>query len=134
LPDVKPDYALGPHTASLGLVFYNHTRFPASFRGGAFIGQHGSWNRRSPSGYKVVYVSFDAKGMPSADVPIDFLTGFTSDETYNTVHGRPVGLAVAKGDAPSLCDLCADTATASDGSLLVADDSAGIVWRVQYAA
>jgi len=106
---IPPDYALGPHTASLGLVFYDGTLLPARYRGGAFVGQHGSWNRRPPSGYKVVFVPFSG-GMPSG-APEDVLTGFLDADGH--ALGRPVGVAVAR-----------------DGALLVADDVGGSVWRV----
>lgn len=106
---ITPDYALGAHTASLGLVFYDAARFPTRYRGGAFVGQHGSWNRSTPSGYKVVFVPF-ANGRPSGK-PEDFLTGFL--DAKNNAQGRPVGVAVDKG-----------------GNLLVADDAGGAVWRV----
>ncbi|GAB2848066.1 sorbosone dehydrogenase family protein [Pseudoduganella ginsengisoli] len=106
---IAPDYALGGHTASLGLVFYEGEAFPASYRGGAFIGQHGSWNRKPYSGYKVVFVPF-ANGQPSGP-PQDFLSGFLSAD--GKARGRPVGVAVDKA-----------------GALLVADDVANAVWRV----
>jgi glucose/arabinose dehydrogenase len=103
-----PDYALGPHTASLGLTFYTGDWFPPKYRGGAFIGQHGSWNRKPRSGYKVIFVPF-ANGKPDGAAE-DVLTGFlVGDEA----HGRPVGVAVAK-----------------DGALLVADDVGNVIWRV----
>lgn len=111
----QPDYALGSHTASLGLTFYRGTSFPARYRGGAFIGQHGSWNRRTLSGYKVIFVAFD-KGRPSGP-PEDFLTGFLSTERPGAAHGRPVGVAVDR-----------------TGSLLVADDAGNTVWRVTRRA
>ena len=104
-----PDYALGPHTASLGLAFYDATLLPAHFRNGAFIGQHGSWNRKPRSGYKVVFVPFEG-GRPSSE-PIDFLTGFLSPE--GQAYGRPVGVAMD-----------------GKGGLLVADDVGNVVWRV----
>ena len=104
-----PDYALGPHTASLGLVFYEANRFPPSFRGGAFVGQHGSWNRKPRSGYKVIFVPF-AGGRPSGP-PIDILTGFIDDRGH--ALGRPVGVAIDRA-----------------GALLVADDVGNTVWRV----
>jgi glucose/arabinose dehydrogenase len=110
---IAPDYALGPHTASLGLVFYQATRFPAAYRGGAFVGQHGSWNRKPLNGYRVVFVPF-AGGKPQMPAQV-FLTGFLSDK--GLTQGRPVGVAVAK-----------------DGALLVADDVGGIVWRVAPTA
>lgn len=106
---IVPDVSLGSHTASLGLAFYTGNSFPAKYNGGAFIGQHGSWNRSVLSGYKVVYVPFK-NGKPSGKME-DFLSGFIA--TGNEVYGRPVGVAVAK-----------------DGSLLVADDGANIIWRV----
>lgn len=110
---IIPDVQLGSHTASLGFTFYNKTMFPARYRNGAFIGQHGSWNRSTPSGYKVVFVPFsDQKGGKYED----FLTGFMADTEKNEVHGRPVGVAVMQ-----------------DGSLLVADDAGNSVWRVSYA-
>ncbi|MBC7860010.1 MAG: sorbosone dehydrogenase family protein [Burkholderiaceae bacterium] len=105
---IAPDYALGGHTASLGLTFYDAQLFPASYRGGAFVGQHGSWNRDPPSGYKVIFVPF-ANGAP-AGPPRDFLTGFLED---GVAHGRPVGVAVDRA-----------------GALLVADDVGNVVWRV----
>ncbi|MEP7264802.1 MAG: sorbosone dehydrogenase family protein [Bacteroidota bacterium] len=109
---ITPDVALGSHTASLGLAFYEAKTFPAKYHNGAFIGQHGSWNRSVLSGYKVVFVPF-TNGKPG--VPEDFLTGFISDEDKSEVHGRPVGVAVLP-----------------DGSLLVADDSANTIWRISY--
>ena len=108
---VVPDYALGAHTASLGLAFYTATKFPAKYRGGAFIGQHGSWNRSKFVGYKVAFLPFQ-NGKPAGQLE-DFLTGFIASDSE--VHGRPVGVAVAP-----------------DGSLLVADDEANKVWRVSY--
>jgi glucose/arabinose dehydrogenase len=106
---VEPDYGLGAHTASLGLAFYRGQLFPPSYRDGAFIGQHGSWNRRPPSGYRVIFVPF-ANGKP-AGPPRDFLIGFL--DRKGTVHGRPVGVAVDR-----------------EGALLVADDVGNTVWRV----
>ena len=108
---IVPDVPLGAHTASLGLTFYTADAFPKDYRGGAFIGQHGSWNRAKFSGYRVVYVPFDAAGKP--EPPRDFLTGFIADAEAGKVYGRPVGISVAP-----------------DGALLVCDDDAGIVWRV----
>jgi glucose/arabinose dehydrogenase len=107
---IVPDVDLGSHTASLGVYFYTHDKFPKKHQGGAFIGQHGSWNRAVPSGYKVVYVPFE-NGKPGK--PEDFLTGFMIDQQKNEVHGRPVGVTAM-----------------SDGSLLVADDAGNMVWRV----
>ncbi|SAL85468.1 glucose/sorbosone dehydrogenase-like protein [Caballeronia arvi] len=106
---VVPEYALGNHTASLGLAFYDRTLFPAHYRGGAFVGQHGSWNRKPRTGYKVVFVPF-ASGKP-AGAPEDFLSGFLLQDGHAV--GRPVGVAL---DA--------------DGALLVADDVGNAVWRV----
>ena len=108
---IKPDYALGSHTAALGLAFYNGTSFPQRYRGGAFIGMHGSWNRSKMVGYKVAFIPF-ANGKPAGPME-DILTGFIADESKFEAYGRPVGVTVA-----------------SDGSLLVADDSGGKVWRV----
>jgi glucose/arabinose dehydrogenase len=110
---IVPDVALGSHTASLGLVFYEGKSFPAKYHKGAFIGQHGSWNRSAFSGYKVVFVPFGENG---AGEPEDFLTGFIESESEGTAYGRPVGVAVLK-----------------DGSLLVADDAGNTVWRVSHA-
>ena len=106
---ILPDYALGSHTAPLGLVFYNGKQFPAEYAGGAFIGLHGSWNRKPLSGYKVIFVPF-VDGKPSG-LPKHFLTGFLSDD--GDAYGRPVGVAVDK-----------------NGALLVADDVGNVVWRV----
>lgn len=109
---IVPDLPLGAHTASLGLVFYQGKTFPDKYKGGAFIGQHGSWNRSSFVGYKVVFVPFD-KGMPSGK-PEDFLTGFIADADKGDVYGRPVGVTVTP-----------------DGALLVADDAANTIWHVR---
>ncbi|GGB94665.1 PQQ-dependent sugar dehydrogenase [Pseudoduganella buxea] len=109
---IVPDYALGAHTASLGLAFYDSNLFPTNYRGGAFIGMHGSWNRKPHSGYKVAYVPF-ADGKPSGP-PQDFLAGFLGKD--EKAKGRPVGVAVAK-----------------DGALLVADDVGNVIWRVAPA-
>ncbi|MBC8133621.1 MAG: sorbosone dehydrogenase family protein, partial [Deltaproteobacteria bacterium] len=109
---VVPEYALGPHTASLGLAFSTGVRLPGRFARGAFVGQHGSWNRKPPSGYKVIFVPFIA-GKPSGD-PLDVLTGFLSEN--GEAFGRPVGVVV---DAR--------------GALLVADDVGNTVWRVTAA-
>ena len=109
---IAPDYALGTHTASFGLAFYEATLFPKRFAGGAFIGQHGSWNRQPPSGYKVIFVPF-AAGRP-AGMPEDVLTGFR--DAQGQALGRPVGVVVDRA-----------------GALLVADDVGNIVWRVSPA-
>lgn len=108
---IVPDVDLGSHTASLGLAFYTKNAFPASYQGGAFIAQHGSWNRSVLSGYKVVYVPFK-NGKPSGR-PQDFLTGFVADLAADKVYGRPVGVVVL-----------------TDGSLLVTDDAGSVIWRV----
>ena len=110
---IVPDYALGPHTASLGLAFYKADAFPASYRGGVFVGQHGSWNRRPLNGYRVVFIPF-ANGKPTGK-PQAFLTGFLNDK--GEAQGRPVGVAVDKS-----------------GALLVADDVGNAVWRVAAIA
>ncbi len=104
-----PDYALGAHTASLGLAFGQGSLFPRRFSGGAFIGQHGSWNRDPPSGYKVIFVPF-AHGVPVGG-PEDVLTGFLNER--GEARGRPVGVAFDK-----------------QGALLVADDVGNRIWRV----
>ncbi|MDP2867445.1 sorbosone dehydrogenase family protein [Methyloversatilis sp.] len=109
----KPDYALGPHTASLGLASSAGTTLPAAFASGMFVGQHGSWNRRPHSGYKVIFVAFD-NGKPAGE-PVDVLTGFLSPD--GEAHGRPVGVALDR-----------------KGALLVADDVGNTIWRVTTAA
>jgi len=109
---VKPDYAVGAHAASLGLAFYRGDRL-GSMHDGAFVGQHGSWNRIPPSGYKVIFVPFK-DGQPEGE-PVDVLTGFLDDK--GEAHGRPVGVAI---DA--------------HGALLVADDVGNTVWRVTSAS
>ncbi|WP_129717972.1 sorbosone dehydrogenase family protein [Pedobacter sp. SYP-B3415] len=108
---IVPDLAVGSHTASLGLAFYTKKKFPAKYQGGAFIGQHGSWNRSSFSGYKVLFVPFK-NGKPSGPAE-DFLTGFIANEGTREVYGRPVGIAQTP-----------------NGALLVADDVSGVVWRI----
>jgi glucose/arabinose dehydrogenase len=109
---IKPDYALGPHTASLGLTFADNNRLGPGFANGAFVGQHGSWNRKPPSGYKVIFVPF--RGGKPAGRPVDVLTGFLSGD--GKALGRPVGVVVGR-----------------DGSLLVADDVGNRIWRVTAA-
>jgi glucose/arabinose dehydrogenase len=114
LPDlvakaVIPDYALGNHMAPLGLAFSSGTLFPERYKNGAFIGEHGSWNRNPRSGYKVVFVPFE-DGHPMG-VPIDVLTGFV--DANGDAQGRPVGVAMDRA-----------------GALLVADDVGNTVWRV----
>ncbi|CAI8780900.1 PQQ-dependent sugar dehydrogenase [Pseudomonas serboccidentalis] len=109
---IAPDYAVGPHTASLGLTFAEGNSLPAQFKEGAFIGQHGSWNRKPHSGYKVIFVPF-AAGKPNG-TPVDVLTGFL-DKDENAL-GRPVGVVIDQ-----------------QGGLLVADDVGNKVWRVSSA-
>jgi glucose/arabinose dehydrogenase len=109
---IVPDYAVGPHTASLGLTFAEGSKLPAPFSNGAFIGQHGSWNRKPHSGYKVIFVPFEA-GQPKGQ-PVDVLTGFL-DKDENAM-GRPVGVVIDQ-----------------QGDLLVADDVGNKVWRVSAA-
>ena len=108
---IIPDVSVGAHTASLGLAFYDKESFPAKYKNGVFVGQHGSWNREKISGYKVVFVPF-AKGKPSGK-PEDFLTGFVANEEKAEVYGRPVAVTVM-----------------NDGSLLVNDDSGNTIWKV----
>ena len=110
---VVPDVPVGSHTASLGLAFYNKAVFPQMYRNGAFVGQHGSWNRATLSGFKVLFVPFQ-DGKPSGK-PQDFLTGFIASDEDAKVYGRPVDVTVM-----------------NDGSLLVNDDSANTIWRISY--
>lgn len=107
---IVPDVALGSHTASLGLAFYNGKSFPARYQNGAFIGQHGSWNSSKLVGYKVMFIPF-TNNKPGT--PEDFLTGFIANREKKEVYGRPVGIAVA-----------------ADGALLVADDTGDKIWRI----
>lgn len=116
---VVPDVPLGAHTASIGLDFYEATAFPQPYRGGAFIGQRGSWNRSRPSGYKVVYVPFK-NGRPSGP-PQDFLTGFIASTSGSQGSGRPN----VYGRPVAVMEL-------SDGSLLVTDDASDRIWRIAY--
>jgi glucose/arabinose dehydrogenase len=108
---IPPDYALGAHTASLGLAFYDADLMP-QFKNGALVGQHGSWNRKPHSGYKLIYVPF-TNGKPSGP-PQDVLTGFLSKD--GKANGRPVGVAVDK-----------------QGAILLADDVGNVVWRITPA-
>jgi glucose/arabinose dehydrogenase len=108
---IVPDVLLGAHRAPLQFAFYTGKQFPASYYGGAFIAEHGSWNRSTRAGYQVVFVPFK-NGEPSGD-PQPFLTGLVPDPTKGNVNGRPVGMAVAP-----------------DGSLLISDDGAQVVYRV----
>jgi glucose/arabinose dehydrogenase len=108
---IIPDVLLGAHVAPLQFAFYTGKQFPESYRGGAFVAEHGSWNRATRSGYQVAFVAFQ-NGEPSAD-PVPFLTGLVPDPKSSDVNGRPVGVAVAP-----------------DGSLLVSDDGAGVIYRI----
>jgi glucose/arabinose dehydrogenase len=108
---IVPDVPVGSHTASLGLCFYTKDAFPAEYKNGAFVGQHGSWNSSVLEGYKVLFVPFK-DGKPSGK-PQDFLTGFIADEKKAQAYGRPVDVTVL-----------------NDGSLLVNDDSGNTLWRV----
>lgn len=109
---IIPDYALGAHTASFGILFYEGKQLPPRYAGGAFVAQHGSWNRRPHSGYKVIFVPFK-DGKPAGPAT-DVLTGFLSEE--GKALGRPIGIAVDR-----------------TGALLVSDDVGNIVWRVTAA-
>jgi glucose/arabinose dehydrogenase len=109
---IKPDYALGPHVAALGLACSENSALPAPFSNGMFVGQHGSWNRKPRSGYNVVFVPFNG-GRPAGQ-PVEVLTGFVSPD--GKAYGRPVGVAIDKR-----------------GSLLVADDVGNMIWRVARA-
>jgi glucose/arabinose dehydrogenase len=109
-----PDVLLGAHVAPLQFAFYTGKQFPASYQGGAFVAEHGSWNRSSRSGYQVAFVAFQ-DGQPSAD-PVPFLTGLVPDPNKGLVYGRPVGVL-----------------SAPDGSLLVSFDEPGIIYRITYA-
>jgi glucose/arabinose dehydrogenase len=106
---IAPDYALSSHVAPLGLTFYTGTSLPKSYSGGAFVGEHGSWDRQVLNGYKVVFVPF-TDGKPSG-MPQDVVTGFLDNQDH--ARGRPVGLAIDKS-----------------GALLIADDVGNTVWRV----
>jgi glucose/arabinose dehydrogenase len=111
---IIPEVLLGAHVAPLQFAFYNGKQFPASYYGGVFVAEHGSWNRASRSGYQVAFVAFK-NGKPSAD-PVPFLTGLVPDPNSGLVYGRPVGVT-----------------TAPDGALLVADDGVGVIYRITYA-
>jgi len=110
---LTPDMLLGAHVAPLQFVFYDNQQFPSAYWHGAFIAEHGSWNRRIRSGYQVVFVPFH-NGVP-AGPPQPFFSGFVPDPTRKQVYGRMVGVAVA-----------------SDGSLLISDDGQNLIWRVSY--
>ncbi|HVF94833.1 MAG TPA: sorbosone dehydrogenase family protein [Sphingomonas sp.] len=112
----RPDYALGPHVAALGLAFSGDAKLGARFATGAFVGEHGSWNRKPVSGYKVVFIPFAASGFPVPGAkPVDVLTGFLDKE--GKAQGRPVGVITDKA-----------------GALLVADDVGNRIWRVSASA
>jgi glucose/arabinose dehydrogenase len=111
---IIPDVLLGAHVAPLQFAFYTGKQFPGNYRGGAFVAEHGSWNRATRSGYQIAFVAFK-DGRPSAD-PVPFMTGLVPDPGKSDVNGRPVGVAVAP-----------------DGSLLVSDDGAGVVYRISVA-
>jgi len=111
---IIPDVLLGAHVAPLQFAFYTGKQFPESYRGGAFVAEHGSWNRASRDGYQVVFVGF--KDGKAAVDPVPFLTGFVPNPAGSNVNGRPVGVAVA-----------------SDGSLLVSDDGANVIYRISYS-
>lgn len=110
---IVPDVLIQPHSASLGLAFYDGKQFPAEYSGDIFAAEHGSWNRSARAGYEVIRVPRHGNARASGEYQ-DFLTGFVLDD--GTVWGRPVGVTVA-----------------SDGSLLVTDDGTGSIWRVSYA-
>jgi glucose/arabinose dehydrogenase len=109
---IAPDYAVGPHTASLGLAFSTGAKLPPPFVNGVFVSQHGSWNRNPPSGYRVIFIPF-ANGKP-AGPPLDVLTGFL--DAQGNAQGRPVGVAIDR-----------------QGGLLIADDVGNTIWRVSAA-
>jgi len=110
---IVPDVSVGPHTASLGFTFYTDDQFPEKYKNGAFIGQHGSWNRSKFSGYKVTFVPF-SDGKPTGGQQ-DFLGGFIANEEEGNVYGRPVGVTVTP-----------------NGALLVNDDTGNTIWKVSY--
>jgi glucose/arabinose dehydrogenase len=111
---IVPDVLLGSHVAPLQFAFYTGKQFPESYRGGAFVAEHGSWNRSTRAGYQIAFVAFK-DGQPSAD-PVPFMTGLVPDPTKKDVYGRPVGVTVAP-----------------DGALLVSDDAAGVIYRISAA-
>ncbi len=108
---IVPDVGVGAHTASLGLAFYDQEAFPEKYRGGAFVAQHGSWNRAVLNGYAVLFVPFE-NGKPTGK-PENFLTGFIADLGEKEVYGRPVCVRIL-----------------SDGTMLLADDDSGTIWRI----
>jgi glucose/arabinose dehydrogenase len=110
---MSPDLLLGAHVAPLQFVFYEGQQFPSFYRHGAFIAEHGSWNRRIRSGYQVVFIPF-RNGLPDGD-PTPFFCGFVPDPAGKNVYGRLVGVAAA-----------------ADGSVLISDDGGRLIWRVSY--
>jgi glucose/arabinose dehydrogenase len=110
---IIPDVLLGPHVAPLQFAFYTGKQFPAVYQGGVFVAEHGSWNRSTRNGYQVAFVGF--KNGKAVEDPIPFLTGFVPDPKGKNVNGRPVGIA-----------------TTPDGSLMVSDDGADVIYRVSY--
>jgi glucose/arabinose dehydrogenase len=110
-PVIVPDVLIQPHSAPLGIAFYDHTAFPAEYRGDAFVTLHGSWNRSTRTGYKIIRLRF-INGRPTGEYE-DFLTGFVRSD--RAVWGRPVGLTVT-----------------ADGALLVSEDGNGTIWRIAY--
>jgi glucose/arabinose dehydrogenase len=112
---IVPDVLLGAHVAPLQFAFYDAREFPSSYSNGAFIAEHGSWNRHVRSGYQVVFQAFH-EGLPQGS-PMPFFSGFVPDPNGKNVYGRMVGVAVA-----------------ADGSLLISDDGANVIWRVTYGA
>ncbi len=111
---IIPDVLLGAHVAPLEFAFYAGRQFPEAYRGGAFVAEHGSWNRSPRTGYQVVFVGFK-DGKPSVD-PAPFITGLVPNPADKNVNGRPVGVAVA-----------------ADGALLISDDGSGMIYRITYA-
>jgi len=111
---IIPDVLLGAHVAPLQFTFYTGKQFPANYWGGAFVAEHGSWNRANRSGYQVAFVAFK-EGKPLA-APVPFMTGLVPDPKSSLVYGRPVGVT-----------------TAPDGSLLVSDDGVGVIYRISYS-
>jgi glucose/arabinose dehydrogenase len=112
---IVPDLLLGAHVAPLQFAFYEATQFPTLYWHGAFVAEHGSWNRKARSGYQVIFIPF-RDGVPSGE-PRPFLSGFVPDPIGKEVYGRLVGVAIAR-----------------DGSLLVSDDAQNLIWRVSYNA
>ena len=111
---ITPDVLLDAHSAPLQFGFYEKQQFPSAYWHGAFIAEHGSWNRRVRTGYQVVFVPFQNDS--PVDKPMTFFSGFVPNPTGKEVYGRPVGVAVG-----------------ADGSLLISDDGAKIIWRVSYS-